>query len=125
MASASHRLRNNQYAIEITENQIARIHANFAYVNRATIIHHRRSNTRILRITAAAEDGPVLLQHLRRIAMEAVDHGADTTPHSRGRRHDLSPARAGKRFRCDIHFACFDLIERARELAETSRAADR
>ena len=75
----------------------------------------------ILRVPAAAENWPVLLEHLRSIAMKAVDHGGGGAPHLCRGSHDLAPVCAIQHFGGDVDFARLDLIKRARELEKRVR----
>src|SRR5207248_3152771 len=100
------------------EYKIAGLDANIADFDRATIIHHLSANRRILRESPARKDWPILLKHLRRVAMESVDHRTMRAAFLCGCGQNLAPVCAAHRPAAgEIDVARLELIERFSQLS--------
>src|SRR5579875_3196893 len=66
--------RDNHNTIEVAEDEVAGLDEHTPDFNCAAEVGDGGADARILREAAAAEHGPVLLEDLWRVAVEAVEH---------------------------------------------------
>src|ERR1700733_8928238 len=69
----------NQNAIHVAKNQIAGFDMDRPDFDWASVVNNLRADACVLRIPPAAEDGTILGQDLRGVAMKSIDDGAKTT----------------------------------------------
>ena len=111
--------RDDHHTVEIAENQIAGLNGDLADLDRTTVVENLGADGGILRIPAAAEDGPILFQHAWSVAVVSMNHGTYSPAGAGGGGENLAPigaahiAAAGQK---DV--SGFELVERFRKLAK-------
>ena len=76
------------------------------------------ADARVLGEATGAEHRPVLLEHLRGVAVRTVDHGADAAAGAGGRGEDFAPQRGAHAAAADPDLSGANLVECLGELAE-------
>src|SRR5438105_3495120 len=114
--------RDDEDAVYVAEDEVAGFDEHTTDLDGAAKIDDARAHAGVLREAAAAEDGPVLFEHARRVAMEAVNDSAraSTSPCSGG--EDFAPGGAVHGAASgEVDLAGLDAVESVGEAAKGTR----
>ena len=118
-ASSSTARGNDEHALAVAEEKVARRDANAVDRDRAAVVDHLAARRLVLRVGAAAEHGEAQRLDLVGVAHVAVEHRARGLEVDGPRRHQPAPERvAQRRAGRDVDLVLLEIVQRLEEEAE-------